>query len=117
MNRIKDARKKAGIKQTDLCSRLKISQSALSGYENGKYEPDCATWVSLSEILNVSIDYLMGLDAPVSAAPVSASTDTDTELLRKYHALDARGQQLIQTMLEHEYEQAQKEEASITSPA
>ena len=39
MNRIREARKQAGIKQIDLCARLGISQGALSGWENGKYEP------------------------------------------------------------------------------
>lgn len=61
MNRIREARKKAGLKQTDLCARLGISQGALSGWENGKYEPDNAGWLTLSECLNVSIDYLMGV--------------------------------------------------------
>lgn len=61
MNRIREARKKAGLKQTDLCARLGISQGALSGWENGKYEPDNAGWLTLSECLNASIDYLMGV--------------------------------------------------------
>lgn len=39
MNRIKEARKNAGIKQTDLCARLGISQGALSGYETEKRCP------------------------------------------------------------------------------
>lgn len=60
MNRIKEARRKAGIKQVDLCSRLGKTQGALSGWETGKYSPDDETWVKLSEIFNVSVDYLMG---------------------------------------------------------
>ena len=61
MNRIREARKQAGIKQIDLCARLGISQGALSGWENGKYEPGSAGWLSLSEALGVSVDYLMGV--------------------------------------------------------
>lgn len=67
MNKIKEARKQAGIKQTDLCARLGISQGALSGWENGKYEPGRNGWLKLSEILGVSIDYLMGNDVPLQA--------------------------------------------------
>lgn len=74
MNRIREARKKAGLKQTDLCVRLGISQSALSGWENGKYEPDNAGWLTLSQCLNVSIDYLMGVsDEPSNQKEASAS--------------------------------------------
>lgn len=63
MNRIREARKRAGIKQVDLCARLGISQGALSGWENGKYDPGRAGWLSLSEVLGVSVDYLMGSDS------------------------------------------------------
>jgi putative transcriptional regulator len=35
MNHIREVREKAGIKQVDLYSRLKWSQSRLSNYENG----------------------------------------------------------------------------------
>lgn len=65
MNRIREARKQAGIKQVDLCARLGISQGALSGWENGKYDPGRAGWLSLSEVLGVSVDYLMGNDSEV----------------------------------------------------
>ncbi len=61
MNRIREARTKAGMKQIELSVRLGISQGALSGWENGKYEPDTAGWVNLSKILAVSTDYLMGI--------------------------------------------------------
>lgn len=61
MNRIREARKRSGIKQIYLCAQLGISQGALSGWENGKYEPDRAGWIKLSKTLGVSVDYLMGL--------------------------------------------------------
>lgn len=90
MNRIKEARKNAGIKQTDLCARLGISQGALSGYENGKFEPDCSVWLRLSQIFNVSVDYLMGGNyAPPAASSLSLE---DVALLRKFHALDDMAQ-------------------------
>lgn len=74
MNRIREARKQAGIKQTDLCARLGISQGALSGWENGKYEPGSSGWLKLSEALGVSVDYLMGCDSPASVQKEKAPT-------------------------------------------
>lgn len=70
MNRIREARKQAGIKQIDLCARLGISQGALSGWENGKYEPGSAGWLSLSEALGVSVDYLMGVTEEQKEPPI-----------------------------------------------
>lgn len=75
MNRIREARKQAGIKQIDLCARLGISQGALSGWENGKYEPGSAGWLSLSEALGVSVDYLMGVTEEKKETPIPNSED------------------------------------------
>lgn len=75
MNRIREARKQAGIKQTDLCARLGISQSALSGWENGKYEPGSSGWLGLSEALGVSVGYLMGVTEEQKETPIPVSED------------------------------------------
>lgn len=75
MNRIREARNQAGIKQIDLCARLGISQGALSGWENGKYEPGSAGWLSLSEALGVSVDYLMGVTEEQKETPTPVSED------------------------------------------
>lgn len=119
--KLRDLRKSAGLTQADLASILGVERSTYVKYERGSSDPPTATLIRLANYFHVSLDELLGhavpTERPQEAAPVSAPTDTDTELLRKYHALDERGQQLIQTMLEHEYEQAQKEKASITSPA
>lgn len=93
MNRIREARKQAGIKQVDLCTRLGISQGALSGWENGKYEPGCAGWLSLSEVLGVSVDYLMGGSTPV-VSPAALSAD-EVRLLAAYRELNQQGKEYI----------------------
>lgn len=108
MNRIREARKQAGIKQTDLCARLGISQSALSGWENGKYEPGSASWLSLSEALGVPVDYLMGGSTPVQ---VPGLPTQDRELLYKFHALDEMARARILNALEFEYQAIPTEKA------
>lgn len=113
MNRIKEARKNAGIKQTDLCARLGISQGALSGYENGKFEPDSSVWLRLSQIFNVSVDYLMGGNyAPPAASSLSLE---DVALLRKFHALDDMAQARILNSLDFEYQAATRQECAESS--
>lgn len=113
MNRIKEARKNAGIKQTDLCAQLGISQGALSGYENGKFEPDCSIWLRLSQIFNVSVDYLMGGNyAPPAASSLSLE---DVALLRKFHALDDMAQARILNSLDFEYQAATRQERAESS--
>ena len=60
MNRIKELRKRAGLLQQELAKKLNISDSTLSGWENGKFEPDQKNLFALAEIFEVSIDYLLG---------------------------------------------------------
>ena len=62
-NRIRAVRKQNRFSQAELAQRLEVSEPTISNYETGKREPDKATWVRLSRILGVSVDYLMGLDA------------------------------------------------------
>lgn len=62
MNRIKELRKRLNITQVDLCKKLDISQGTLSGWENGKYEPDNKSLIKLSQIFGSTVDYLLGSD-------------------------------------------------------
>lgn len=59
MNRIKELRNLYGIKQSDLCLQLGVSQGTLSGWENNKYEPDLKSIGKMCDIFNVSTDYLL----------------------------------------------------------
>lgn len=60
MNKIKEARLQKGIKQNDLAQILKVSQGTLSNWERGEHDPDSQSLLLLSEILEKSIDYLLG---------------------------------------------------------
>lgn len=116
MNRIKEVRKQAGIKQTDLCAKLGISQGALSGWENEKYEPGRSGWLKLSEVLGVSVDYLMGGSSP-SSAQTSDLSKGDVELLEKFHALDSMAQARILNTLDFECQAVPQESAKSPDSA
>lgn len=60
MNRIKKLRQEFNITQNKLCEQLGITQGALSGWENERYEPDLASLKKLAQIFNTSIDYILG---------------------------------------------------------
>ena len=60
MNRISELRKQQDIKQTVLADRLGITQATLSNWERGIHDPDNDTLLTLSELFNVSTDYLLG---------------------------------------------------------
>lgn len=60
MNRIKQLRNERNLKQAELAAKVNVSQSALSGYETGKYEADIDTYKKIADLLGVSLDYLLG---------------------------------------------------------
>jgi SOS-response transcriptional repressors (RecA-mediated autopeptidases) len=84
MNRIKLLRLNHNLTQEELCKVINISQASLSGYENGKYEPDNKTLIQLAAYFDVSIDYLLGYDTvhkdfSAKTIPVFRSVASDFE--------------------------------------
>lgn len=59
---LKQLRQKKGLTQSDLAKALGVAQGTLSGWENEKYEIDKANLIKLSNIFNVSTDYLLGME-------------------------------------------------------
>lgn len=66
MKKLKEVRNRAGLSQKALAERLSISQQAYAKYENGTASPNPETIKKLSEILNVSADYLLGTEKNIA---------------------------------------------------
>ena len=60
--RIKAARKKAGMTQKELADKLGIPYQGISQYERGIRNPKIDTLVKIADILDVSTDYLLCRD-------------------------------------------------------
>ena len=60
MFRLKEIRKEHKKSQDELAKLLGVTQATLSGWENEKYEIDNKSLIKCAEILNVSVDYLLG---------------------------------------------------------
>ena len=58
--RLKDLRKQAGLTQVDVAEKLGISQPAYASWERGVKKPTQEKLVKIAQILNVSVDYLVG---------------------------------------------------------
>ncbi len=57
--KLKEARKQVGLSQEQLSEKLGISRSAVAKWETDKGIPDVDNLKALSQLLNVSIDYLL----------------------------------------------------------
>lgn len=59
--RLKLLRDKTGKSQEDIAKAIGISRARYSHYENNHVEPDMSLIRQLSELYNVSTDYLLGI--------------------------------------------------------
>lgn len=80
-NRIYMARKNKDLKQRDVCAVLGINQSSYSALELGKRDLTVAELFVLSDIFNVSVNWLLGLD---SISNLSDSERLEVEKFIKY---------------------------------
>lgn len=60
MNRLKEARRAAGLTQTEVAKEIGLSQSQYSAWENGHAKIDGPSLVRLAAILGVTVDFLLG---------------------------------------------------------
>lgn len=58
--RLKDLRKQAGLTQVNVAERLGVSQPAYASWERGIKKPTQENLVKIAQVLNVSVDYLVG---------------------------------------------------------
>ncbi|WP_176213130.1 helix-turn-helix domain-containing protein [Sulfobacillus thermosulfidooxidans] len=59
-DRLRAVRKDRGYTQAQVADAAGVSQFTLSHYENGTRQPPCDVLVSISDFLDVSVDFLLG---------------------------------------------------------
>ena len=57
--RIYELRNKNNMSQGDLADRLEVSRQTVSKWENSMCKPEADKLIQLSEIFNISIDYIL----------------------------------------------------------
>lgn len=79
------------VKQDDLAAYLKVTRSAIAGYETRGKQPDYEKLIQIAKYFNVSVDYLLtGKQTDASAPSQDHLPHTriqDHELLATYQAL------------------------------
>ena len=58
--RLKELRKQAHLTQVELAGKLGIVQSSYADWERGRKKPTQDNLVKIAQVLNVSVDYLVG---------------------------------------------------------
>ena len=86
-----------GLSQKEVAAILKVSAPSVSNWESEKTRPTHDNLEKLADLYGVSVDYLLGRDAPVEAqkekpVPKDELSDDERELLRLFRQLNAEAQ-------------------------
>lgn len=111
-DRISKLRKQKGYNRTEFAIKLNIPYTTLRNYETGTREPGHAFLIQAANLLEVSTDYLLGLTSiPKSASKEKISfydlSNSETNHIKKYRALDEHGKKVVDWILDTEYENSQ----------
>ena len=100
--RLKEARKNARLSQQKVADYIGVSQNTYSYWENGKYNIDNESLKKLSELFDVSVDYLLGkeISKPAKALiPVLGTVQAGIPIEAVEDIIDY--EELHPSMLEH----------------
>lgn len=79
---IRRLREERGMTQKKFAQRIGIANSTVNLYETGERYPSLTTLVSISKVLGVTTDYLLGLDDHKTAlVDVSGLTPDETHVV------------------------------------
>lgn len=82
--RLKEMRIKRGYTQDEFAKMINISPSSISLYENGDREPSISMLKTISETLDVSSDYLLGLSDEKNKDKLKLSVNDFKKIIEKY---------------------------------
>ena len=102
--RITEGRRAKGMTQMALADALGISYQAVSSWENGRTMPDISKLPEISEILDISVDELLGKDSPAVQAALTNDTEitlTPEDIAEAAPILpDDRVEEMVETQME-----------------
>lgn len=79
---LKRLREENKISQQKLANELKVSQSTVGMWENGKNKPEFDTLIKIADYFNVSVDYLLGKSENKNKPADENISELDKELIK-----------------------------------
>ena len=93
-SKIKKLRKKKNLSQEELAKSIGVNPNHLSKLETGKYLPSIAVLKKITEILEVSADYLLS-DSDEEAEEIKFEDEAFVEKIRVLNTLEGKDKEAI----------------------
>lgn len=90
--RLRITRKECKLTQKEAAKALGITEGAYCSYEKGKREPNLEKLVKLSNLFDVSVDFLLNINKYKKDAELN---QTEQKLLEIFRQLNKQGQEYI----------------------
>lgn len=105
-DRLKEARLSNNMTQEQIAERIGVAKSTFTGYEKGNSEPNMLTISKIMSVLNVDANYLWQdeMDA-LGVNPMTLKYD-EMKHIEKYRLLDDHGRDMVDTVLQKEYDRS-----------
>ena len=87
--KIKQARKKAGLSQKELAEKLNMNLRTYGSYERGERDVSTAVLLKLCKVLNISSDYLLGRKEPVESNVGTVLPNENIRMIPVYESVSA----------------------------
>lgn len=101
--RIKEARNALGMTQEELAKLLGVTKGAVANYENETSHPKEPVMYKMFDALQVDANYLFQ-DVVNIPKKINDVTFSEFEHIKKYRNLDYHGKEVVDFLLEKEYE-------------
>lgn len=106
--KLKEVRIAKGLKQSELGALLGLKNTTVSNWEKGVSNPDVEIVAKLCSILDVPASYFFD-----NMASEEILSFAEKNLIKKYRTLDKHGIDLVDTVLDKEYNRCIKESETI----
>ena len=90
-SRLREARKNAGLTQTELGNMVGCAKTTITGYETGKSEPSMAMLSNIMHALNVDANFIFQDEVREHHESHATPSEMDS-LVKPYRMLDKAGQ-------------------------
>lgn len=112
---LKDARESNGFTQKEIAAYLNVTPQNISSWERGKSKVDIDTFETLCNKYRLSFSQTLEKLRASNNEVKSTSTFSLKEIdhIKKYRGLDDHGKELVDTILDKEYNRCSQEKAPI----
>ena len=113
-SRIKELRENKGLSRNELANLLGVTVGAISNYENEVSSPKEPILFKIMDVLKCDANYLFqdALDMPAMKNSVSVD---EFEHIKKYRDLDDHGRDMVDTVMEKEYDRCHPAHTKMAS--